>query len=1021
MSTLDASPRPILVRRNSTSAPLTSSDKFDPTVPAPTSPAFVHQNSTSGSNDTSADVPPTIPSSPPPPHHIVTDPAAPQTTHDPARPSAETANYIRLKEACETGQATVVAEAVREFRQNATKPSVREFNQALEALQMTRRPGEPLHLLLETYNDMLKHGLLPNYRTYTTLILALCDRDFEVHKSIQTLELRLKNHNRLSTADEESDHRRIEVLRGENNFASAMSLFEAILAIGMNRHCSARVHTSLLRSAALHSSISSAIHVFAQLEKRREFTPKARVYHYMIQAYTNVGDLAGAEVVFQEFLKACKSGKIVWKTAFEKEQQTRAHLQLWNQMIETYFRCGYPDKGIHLLEQMISSPMGDTFEPANIPPTGTSTFTTVLSGFCQMGDVPTALVWFDRLLQQTTETKNPFEITGEAAKPDAVAWSVMMDALAEQGMVDDLNRLFMVHLNHQRNNPVSAARRVLVFAANMQKVKELSQEQAAKTLDFLTKHVISNVNLGSNNIQSMSQELWEAYMSIGMYENAVAQLNQLVHWHMETLETGLGQSINLMFQQLQAKQLSFTQQLYEQTRGDVSFNVVLQLARIADTLKVMQEAEYTPFFLHSYARSRQAGTLPISDMTQRDWELVLYAAVEIESTTMEESLLQNQVPQYAFEGLLSLLGDMAKYSVAFDKMHANLIRRTVEIITAQQGKDEGKATLASLGPSFQNALAVDHTTALGQALDEATPGVLQNPERPLTIHPARLAIDQYQTRSVEGVLAKNTSHHGAVMKAFSIFRTGIEHGKAAAPVTIGRLIQSLGRLGEMEAVSESYSIAQSVLQLLELNKTWQAEAWFTIEDSMIIALAHHGDVDSAHVHRMRILEQGGAPTADAYGALILHVKDTTDDTSNGMALFQESQSRGVTPNQYLYNNIISKLAKARKADYALELFQQMKANNVPPSSITYGAVIGACARVGDIPSAELLFEEMIQARNFKPRVPPYNTMMQMYTTTKPNRERALHFYQELMKAGVTPTAHTYKVSAVPALIFLLYL
>jgi pentatricopeptide repeat protein len=117
----------------------------------------------------------------------------------------------------------------------------------------------------------------------------------------------------------------------------------------------------------------------------------------------------------------------------------------------------------------------------------------------------------------------------------------------------------------------------------------------------------------------------------------------------------------------------------------------------------------------------------------------------------------------------------------------------------------------------------------------------------------------------------------------------------------------------------------------------------------------------------------------------------------------------VTPNQYLYNNIISKLAKARKADYALELFQQMKANKIVPTSITYGAVIGACSRVGDAHSAEVLFAEMVQARNFRPRVPPYNTMMQLYTATKPNRERALFFYDALRQAGVSPTAYTYKV------------
>jgi pentatricopeptide repeat protein len=270
-----------------------------------------------------------------------------------------------------------------------------------------------------------------------------------------------------------------------------------------------------------------------------------------------------------------------------------------------------------------------------------------------------------------------------------------------------------------------------------------------------------------------------------------------------------------------------------------------------------------------------------------------------------------------------------------------------------------------------------------------------------------LRVDQYLTLLIEEVL--QTHKENAANQAYTRFCNGLQANKAPSSLTMGRMIQALGRIGEMDKVSYAYTVAQRVLHLLEHNKSWQAEAWLTIEDSMIIALAHHGDVDSAHVHRTRILDHGGAPTADAYGALILNIKDTTDDASNAMSLFQESQMRGVAPNQFLYNNIISKLAKARKADYALELFQQMKSSKVHPSSITYGAVIGACARVGDIQSAELLFSEMVQARNFKPRVPPYNTMMQMYTTTKPNRERALYFYRELQKAGVAPTAHTYKV------------
>jgi pentatricopeptide repeat protein len=151
----------------------------------------------------------------------------------------------------------------------------------------------------------------------------------------------------------------------------------------------------------------------------------------------------------------------------------------------------------------------------------------------------------------------------------------------------------------------------------------------------------------------------------------------------------------------------------------------------------------------------------------------------------------------------------------------------------------------------------------------------------------------------------------------------------------------------------------------------------------------------------------GVPSADAYGVLIYTVKDTTDDTSNTLGLYNEAVSLNVTPNLYLYNNIISKLAKARKADEAMQLFHKMTADGIYPSSITYGAIIGACARVGDIQNAEGLFAEMERARNFRPRVPPYNSMMQMYTTTKPNRESVLYYYEKMRRDNVEPTAHTY--------------
>jgi pentatricopeptide repeat protein len=271
-----------------------------------------------------------------------------------------------------------------------------------------------------------------------------------------------------------------------------------------------------------------------------------------------------------------------------------------------------------------------------------------------------------------------------------------------------------------------------------------------------------------------------------------------------------------------------------------------------------------------------------------------------------------------------------------------------------------------------------------------------------------LVIDADQSKVLDDLLRHN-GLRGQVLAAYAMMKNGFDDRQVPAPKTIGRLIQGLGRQGEAEKAREIYAIGQTIVKGLVSDPESSRSNWFAIEDNMVIALAHLGGLDAAHALRLNMLEQGAAPSADAYGALILHIKDTTDDASNAMTLYQEARQHNVGMNIYLYNNIISKLAKARKADHALELFQRMKADRIQPSSITYGALIGACSRVGDIESAETLFEEMVTQRNFKPRVPPYNTMMQLYTTTKPNREKVLWYYDKMRRAGVNPTAHTYKV------------
>ncbi|KAJ7859654.1 hypothetical protein B0H14DRAFT_2746309 [Mycena olivaceomarginata] len=854
-----------------------------------------------------------------------------------------------------------LAQAVRDLIDHVPHPSVREYNCALEALRDTRRPGEPLILLMQTYNAMLQKQLLPNLRTYFELITAITDRDHEIFTTITALEARAKRGTASTT-----DAQRIEHLRAENTFDSAMKLFETINTSDGAPRIPLYLYVALLRSCANHMHQDAALHILTALEARKDIKPVASVYKHMIRAYASPTGIADAELIFAEFINRSAEGGIDWTEAYEDPHgPRRQHLQVFNEMISAYFRAGLSDKAVGVLERMMASPAPAAFGPEDTPHPASSTYTVTIAGFIQGGDIDTAYAWFTRLLAQTERARQPYESALAVLRPDAVCWAQMLDGLALADRVDELNTLFLT----------------------------LKQCTAAETGSFLVTHVLTD----GMDVPRLVRPIWEDYVRRGMHRQALAVVASLGTQGRPGLEPPV---VPLMQAVLRQKGLEW--------------EVARQVVRLAGACGAPVPPELTVRVLHAYAenlampnKSAATGTGPQAGerlaLDVQDYAWLLTAAVELEI-----GFGGMQKPEgYLFKGLFGLLEDMAHAGVGLVDMPPKLVRSVVKSVFVTQGTDAMRASFARLGPKFERVLE-DPEYAVKALADAASPA--QKTEDQPDLSPTesapveQLTIDRTLSKQLEEVLLRpvnSSAPAGTVAdEAYTLFRAGLARGKVPTAFVVGRLIQTLGRVFALDRVRDVYTAAQHA----------QSSAWFALENSMIVALAHAGDLEAAHVHRMRILEMGGAPSADAYGALILYVKDTTDDTSNAMALFQEAQVHRVPPNQYLYNNIISKLAKARKADYALELFEQMKASAwAKPSSITYGAVIGACARVGDVQSAENLFAEMMSAPNYKPRVPPFNTMMQLYTTTRPNRDRALYFYNQLRAARIAPTAYTYKL------------
>ena len=160
----------------------------------------------------------------------------------------------------------------------------------------------------------------------------------------------------------------------------------------------------------------------------------------------------------------------------------------------------------------------------------------------------------------------------------------------------------------------------------------------------------------------------------------------------------------------------------------------------------------------------------------------------------------------------------------------------------------------------------------------------------------------------------------------------------AHPEALARLVERLASVHALAAIQDTYLIAYSTLSSLPSQEA-QTAAWAYLEDRMLVAMANMGELEKAAMHRDRLLQAGAAPSADAYAAMITSARDTTDDATVALELFEEARRFGVAPNLFLFNILISKLSKARRTHLALSYFEQMKAVGIRPSTVSYGCVI----------------------------------------------------------------------------------
>ena len=238
-------------------------------------------------------------------------------------------------------------------------------------------------------------------------------------------------------------------------------------------------------------------------------------------------------------------------------------------------------------------------------------------------------------------------------------------------------------------------------------------------------------------------------------------------------------------------------------------------------------------------------------------------------------------------------------------------------------------------------------------------------------------------------------------------------GRHPRPSTYAKLIFNAAKERRSRLTHELLALFRSDMPFIE-GQPLSAQAHITVLDSMLAAALTVGDRSTATQCHQDILFMGGAPSANTYGLYITNLNEGSmervfDEATEAVKIFERARKEGVELTSFLFNALIGKLSKARRIDDTLRYFHEMQMLNIRPTSVTYGTVISALCRVSNASLAEMLFNEMEDQPNYRPRAAPYNSIMQFHLTTSLDSKAVLSYYNRMLSHNIAPTSHTFKL------------
>lgn len=891
--------------------------------------------------------------------------------------------YTAIQHAVQTGRKDLVKELIEYYRSPRDSPptdsalhshlplpagyTVNTYNACIKALVTLRSSGESIAPILELYNEMLARDVVPNGKTYADVICALCARDKDVFAAVaQRREEKKWNdvrHRNLGLKSDptrsETDHETEQsaVLAGyvsEGNTKSAFRLFKGIASVQSQTNRFYRfypvVYSYLLDaiSVQLRPSTKRAMEVFDHANET-ETAGRRMLYKHLFRTFAGAGDKEGLLGLWDRFEKERAEGLGTklreWKDVLpgveleDREIQVeKFQAEVCASAVVALIQVGAVDKAVEVLEMMMarvgtSEKSHILLEPPRITP---EVFGAAVIALAERGEYDLSKKWFDRA-RECGQTLRPIDI---ARYIDALVvgaqWRLALDvympivADTPEGMRVDHTRVKRIYgsiLGDARQ--LTAQNDIDATLAHADKLMASAGSGIAVEPELVVQHVELLLRSSPPRYTAIAQVLDNFGPLMSRYRVEKEDRKALHYLLSEVASTDI--PLVEMLDVLRA----FARQRVQPTtdRPYLLSSVVSKYTSLrstdADALKQITADGWlrlTIVLAHTAGRAFEEGEYDTALEALMD-DLKAYAP----ETLRDES--KSRVVRALAEGLFNRFGSERSSAM----LHPLLGEEVTSTVLASFFEQPGSSALSTPELVSSDSDLTSSSSAAPLTPEEPPVQPSQPRRTSSSTSTARIRINSDLTRMVDGAFDRNPQV--TPLAAYAEIRNALPKGNAPHPGSIARLMIAFARDGATAEprVLELYQLAQTVIAAAPQHH--QPQLWRLIEEGMLISQCHLGHLEQAGLHRHRLVENGTPPSADAYATMIASSKDTTDDALVARELFDESQAMGVRPNLYLYNTVISKLSKARKAEEALEMFAQMKAQRVKPSSVTYGAVI----------------------------------------------------------------------------------